>query len=190
MRTAGRLEVSDLYRFDENDEDRKKTQRSEHSENTAVLGKGRFNIVRRARKLKVNKSLRDRTRSGQSMNSALCSLSTLAEHVDPCKDEDSDNDSDSDKDSDSDSDSDSDDDPNHGQCALKVIDKGTFWSRVANNREKPDSLVREVLAQAMLSQGRDYYMRKKDDPPPPPFVLENFLGPPLRHLRDCPRIHN
>ena len=58
-------------------------------------------------------------------------------------------------------------------CA-KVIDKGTFWSRVANNREKPDSLVREVLAQAMLSQGRDYYMRKKDDPPPPPFVLENF----------------
>ena len=95
--------------------------------------------------------------SGRSPSSNFSSLSNLAEECD-----------------DSGSDSSCSDDPHLGQCALKIINKSTFWGRVVQGREKPDSLVREVLAQALLSQGRDFYQRNPEDPPPPPFVLENF----------------
>lgn len=37
-------------------------------------------------------------------------------------------------------------------CALKLIAKEIFWSRVIMGKERSDSLVREVLSQAMVSQ--------------------------------------
>jgi serine/threonine protein kinase len=36
-------------------------------------------------------------------------------------------------------------------CALKVVNKAAFWQRVAEGKERHDTLVREVLAQALLT---------------------------------------
>ena len=41
-------------------------------------------------------------------------------------------------------------------CALKIIDKKEFWSRVKKGQERPDTLVREVAIQTTLTvQGSD-----------------------------------
>lgn len=41
-------------------------------------------------------------------------------------------------------------------CALKIIDKKEFWSRVKKGQERPDTLVREVAIQTTLAvQGSD-----------------------------------
>jgi hypothetical protein len=37
--------------------------------------------------------------------------------------------------------------------AIKVVSKEAFWKRVQQGKERADALVREVLAQALLSQG-------------------------------------
>lgn len=45
--------------------------------------------------------------------------------------------------------------PEH-DCALKIIDKREFWSRVKKGQERPDTLVREVAIQTTLAvQGSD-----------------------------------
>eukprot|EP01038_Epipyxis_sp_PR26KG_P014930 gene14930-20082_t len=41
-----------------------------------------------------------------------------------------------------------------GSCALKLISKEIFWGRVDEGKERPDALVREVLAQLLLSRSQ------------------------------------
>jgi len=36
-------------------------------------------------------------------------------------------------------------------CALKIVNKAAFWTRVAEGKERHDTLVREVVAQAVLT---------------------------------------
>ena len=36
-------------------------------------------------------------------------------------------------------------------CALKIVNKAAFWTRVAEGKERHDTLVRELVAQAVLT---------------------------------------
>jgi len=41
-------------------------------------------------------------------------------------------------------------------CALKIVNKAAFWSRVADGKERYDTLTREILAQAILTAQGDW----------------------------------
>ena len=128
LHAAARLTIHDLYEVDESD-------------SGLVFGKGRYAIVR--------PSKRRLHRRGMSFSEARYSHVTSHDNLRSVASGDS-------LSTFSKSNNDMSGISPEYDCALKIIDKKEFWSRVKKGQERPDTLVREVAIQTTLAvQGSD-----------------------------------
>lgn len=126
LQSAARMTIHDLYDVDE-------------SEGAPEFGRGRYAVVRPSKRRDQHRATlfsdtcfphatlksRESLRSASSLDSLVGSNKTLN--------------------------ADSDGGTGEYDCALKIIDKKEFWSRVKKGRERADTLVREGAVQATLA---------------------------------------
>ena len=87
----------------------------------AELGRGRFAVVRRAKRKRYHHA---------SMDAAACGANPASGSIIR---------------------NNHDSQGGEAVCALKIVNKAAFWTRVAEGKERHDTLVREVVAQAVLT---------------------------------------
>ena len=130
LHSAARMTVHDLYDVDD-------------SEGAPEFGHGRYAVVRPAKRRdrRRNMSFSTDTRYAPTTSlsqSSFCNVPSLDSLGGKSSNPDLEN-----------------SEPEY-DCALKIIDKREFWSRVKKGRERPDTLVREAAVQTTLAvQGAD-----------------------------------
>ncbi|KAL7543707.1 hypothetical protein ACHAXR_013201 [Thalassiosira sp. AJA248-18] len=127
LQSASRMSMNDLYDVDESD-------------GATKFGEGRYAVVRPARRRQQRKEMSDSryphaTSTSQDSFRYVSSLDSLGVKSSNPELENAEVEYD---------------------CALKIIDKKEFWSRVKKGRERADALVREAAVQTTLAvQGGD-----------------------------------